>query len=691
VRFLPLLLIAALASCGAGTSLPLTINVVGQGGDPTSGVLPAYNDASPNWANAGMAKLGGIPVRTTVCATVFPSGGDDAANIKAAIAACPVGQVVMLNQGLGIMRADEPIHVAKGITVRGAGTCAGNVSSYPAPLCQGAVTVLDGITAYSSDQCGLPGGATTACPNGGPAVFDISPVSPAYNYSWAKCGNIGPSTGVSCGALPLTVDAAQGQTTVQLSSTTGIAVGSWVLIDEASGAGWVPDPITAQTGFGNVWAASDWLSPSGAPATGRVLWSKGQNANWDFGASALPSQGNGPGCYHSYCDRPTAELHKVVSVTPTSVTFDSPLTVAFRVGHTAQVYPALYPNQSGTGTPTQFVQQASIENLSILRAPNGGISMEFCAYCWLSNVDVGEWYGGGIVISNSARVELNGVYVHHCWDSVNSGGEYGMELRAASTEVLVTNSVTAFAGKSFVARAGGAGSVISYSVFDDTMYDARSGIGDSWVETDVDGGHYSGPHHMLFEGNWSNNLESDDTHGNANYLTFFRNWATGLRTPFTDPSNGKSVNDAAGGGSPLRTAGPMAYNYWFAFVGNYLGTPSVTVPANGWTYQGDFTGKRIWMLGWNSGIGKGGSGVDPNSPAMTFRHGNFDTVTNGVTWDANTPDHTLPPSFYLTQPPAFFSAGKGYAWPWVTPNGPAPLATLPAKARWDAGTPFQQP
>ena len=30
------------------------------------------------------------------------------------------------------------------------------------------------------------------------------------------------------------------------------------------------------------------------------------------------------------------------------------------------------------------------------------------------------------------------------------------------------------------------------------------------------------------------------------YMTFFRNQGTGLRTPFTDPSNGDAVNDAAG-------------------------------------------------------------------------------------------------------------------------------------------------
>ena len=72
----------------------------------------------------------------------------------------------------------------------------------------------------------------------------------------------------------------------QVTSTNGFSVGQWVLIDEASGAGWVADPLNAITGFGSVWAAADWLSSSGSPATGRVMWSKSENGGgWDFGSS----------------------------------------------------------------------------------------------------------------------------------------------------------------------------------------------------------------------------------------------------------------------------------------------------------------------------------------------------------------------------------------------------------------------
>ncbi|MGA2255017.1 MAG: hypothetical protein ABSG53_10175, partial [Thermoguttaceae bacterium] len=65
-------------------------------------------------------------------------------------------------------------------------------------------------------------------------------------------------------------------------------------------------------------------------------------------------------------------------------------------------------------------------------------------------------------------------------------------------------------------------------------------------------------------------------------------------------------------------------------------------------------------------------------------------LTGTVHW-VNGYERTLPDSLYLSGKPAFFEAGRGYAWPWVDPTGTPPVQTLPAKARYDAGTPFRQP
>jgi hypothetical protein len=52
----------------------------------------------------------------------------------------------------------------------------------------------------------------------------------------------------------------------------------------------------------------------------------------------------------------------------------------------------------------------------------------------------------------------------------------------------------------------------------------------------VNGSHYVGCHHILFEGNWGDNCDDDETHGNVVYHTFFRNDCTAIRSNFNDPS-----------------------------------------------------------------------------------------------------------------------------------------------------------
>ena len=797
-------------------------------GSGTAFSLLAGQSAASNWGNAGLALIGGIPTRSTVCTTVNPSGitppaaGDDLSLINAAIAGCTAGQVVQLGSAtcgtscaFQFAFSELPIALNKGVTLRGYGSCSGSVTSmtYATPVCVTSLNVRDGNLPYTGGKCGVSTGAEVTCPNGGPSVVDVSPVSPDYNYSWQQCGNAGAAIGTGCGGIPLSVDAAQGQTTIQVASTTGFVVGNFVKINEASGGGWEPDPMNALTGFGSIWASADWLNSSptstvngAASATAKVSWSKAQNTgSWDFGLTTYPYQASTVGCWHEYCDRPTVEIHKVAAVgagpcpgTSCTVTFDDPLTIAFRrsgpvaftgsisgttltantcslaIGqmiqdtnatpnvsqgtyitatgtcsggtsetytvsvsqtvvsealqagaHGALVYPVYYPNQSGTGGGIAFLQQTGVENLSIMRAPNAGINFNACAYCWAKNVDISEWTSGAINVENSVRVEITGSYLHHSANSVNNGGEYPLAIDEGSTEILVDNNIFAYAGKGMVARAGGAGSVVAYNVFDDEMYDSNSGIGDYWRDQSANASHYSGPHHVLFEGNWADSLDNDNTHGNSTYITFYRNDSTGLRTPFYDPSIGgagsgyNQVNDATGvayaclttgptgcsaqSPGPLRAIGPMTYNYWFAFAGNVLGESGVTTTANGWTYSGDWTGKRIMMPGWGAGLPgattQGGQDpyLDGVSGTYELVNGNYDYVTGGVTWISGA--QTLPNSLYLTAAPSFFSAGTcTYPWPWVTPTSGTQLqpnscsgSGLPAKARWDAGTPFVQP
>jgi hypothetical protein len=821
----PLVQPAAFTAFSAATS------TVVLGNDPTSGVLPTSNDAFLNWQNAGLQTVGGIPARTVPgtevsrfgaggsaqCgSTVSPTGitppatGDDADTINAAITACPTGDVVLLNSGTFQLDQSETIIIQKSITLRGSGVC-NNAST---PYCPTEINVLNGLIPFTGGQCGTSTSAEVACNNGPGTIVLWSPgAGNRFDFAWAgslgKCGLL--ASAIGCGTQ-LDASASMGQTTVQVHTTTGFSVGQWVLIDEATGASFVNDPMGPNL-FGQVWAAPDWLSTSPLPVTGRVQWAKFQTcdgSNPFCDTTGFPFQA--PGTIQSQFDRPTSEIHVITAIgagpcpgTNCTITFDDPLMDAYRItgsssftgsisgttlttsgdnctvaagqivddathtikdgtyitvinscsggvgnytvnnsqtvsseamiGGAHQAH--LYWSTNASGTTIPFLQNAGVENLTVNRSQAGGVNFVFCALCWVKNAEVVNWgggigaSGGAVNFNESARVQLDSSYANFCGSSTNNGAEYPLGMENSSTELMIINNIIRQCGKGMVGKAGG-GNVIAYNYQDSTMYDAFSSIGDWFVDLGTNGSHWVGTHHYLFEGNWATNLDGDDTHGNQAYHTFFRNWGTAIRTTFTDPSvptsiaNPAIVNDTAGTGwactsgpssctpnvtGPLRAAGPMTHVYWYAYVGNVLGTPNVTTAANGWRYLGnESTNNSIWMSGWTNG---GQTTItDPNlngtNTPLMFKNGNFDYLNNSIVDFATGFSHSLPSSFYASSQPSFFGASGAhciYPWPWVTPTAASQIqpatgsgctATalgdgLPAKARFDAGTPFIQP
>jgi hypothetical protein len=593
-----------------------------------SSLLPPDRDATANWQMAGMLSVGGIPKRTTVCATVSPlgSGQDDTADIQNAINACPLGQVVSLSAGTFTIAEGNYVLLNKGITLRGAGT---------------GVTTLE-----RTDGAQLGNYA----PGSNPSPMII----------------VGPQRyGNAVAATTLTADGAQGAYSVQVASTAGFSVGQIVLLDEVSGAGWQPDVVWTNM---QIWAAPDY----------RVVWQK-HNPRYqyvdDFDASTYPYTSGSAGCWFSNCDRPTNEIKQIASISGNTITFDSPITISYRVSHQAQLY----------YWRTPFVENAGVEEMTVQYGDDDNIDFNECAYCWAQNVENTLWLNDGFGINDSFRVQLEGVYVHNGVWPVNGGGGYNISLAWGSSEILIENTISLLTNKVIVARSSGAGSVVAYNYMDDGYINGQ----DSWVEIGLNGSHMVGGHHMLFEGNQSFNMDSDNTHGNSIYHTFFRNHASGYRRPFTT-IDGSSVDDTTKCCGPLRAAAAHAYSYGFSFIGNVLGTSGAT---SGWSYNcigalNFIPNQCIWALGM---MDISPQGYDPNVVATTIQDGNYDYVNNVVTWAASDTSHTLPNSLYLTQEPAFFKAGSGYTWPWVNPTGSPQLYTLPAKARYDAGTPFTQP
>jgi hypothetical protein len=607
-------------------------------------------DRTTTW-NPGVP--GGIPARTTVCATLnastYGNGTQDAsAAIQAALDACPAGQVVMLSAGTFVVNNYVLVHSA--ITLRGAGTN---------------VTFLKKTNGAHGRSSQVVAGTTGI----------LQPVDPdTYSYDPQPVVIIGPARypgPANSTSTNVTADGAKGAFSVTVSSGTGFAAGQFVLLDELSGASWQPVP----TGFG----CSDNLVPTPCPPSvwqgdhvaWNMHWPEQQYQDDNGNSNAAGPYDSTPGVppaamsWFSRADRPTNEIKQIASVSGNTLTFATPLHINYRVGHGAQVtrYAA---TGSQSGANSVHVQNAGVENFTVSGGADGQIRFENAAFSWAMNIENTQWIGEGFAVDGSFGITIRDSYMHTgSWPQPGGAG-YAVSFANGSSEVLVENNIIVDTCKIMVVRSSGAGSVFGYNYTDDS-WDADN---PAWVEVGLNASHMAGPHHVLFEGNYSPNADSDYTHGNATDLTFFRNWLSGQRRSFADTSNPRAIGLAYG-------------SWWDSFVGNVLGRSG---QMTGWTYDdpamagtsANWTDKVIWKIGYDPE--RWSMFADPQTISTLIRGGNFDYLTNSVHWETLA-QQTLPASLYLSAKPAFFGNNP---WPWVDATGTTKLNVLPAKARYDA-------
>jgi hypothetical protein len=151
---------------------------------PWSGIVDPAR--AVDWSNTGIT--GGIPSRTTVCATLNP--GATAAAIDAAITACPVGQVVFLNAGTYNLTAG--INLRSNVTLRGDG----------------------------ADKTKLIFTGSTSCHSccGGSSVCFLS-----GGFNWSG----GPENSANW-----TAGYAKGTTQIILDNTTNLRAGNFIILDQ---------------------------------------------------------------------------------------------------------------------------------------------------------------------------------------------------------------------------------------------------------------------------------------------------------------------------------------------------------------------------------------------------------------------------------------------------------------------------
>jgi hypothetical protein len=158
---------------------------------------------SIDWTRAGVS--GGIPTRTTICATLNP--GATAAQITSTIGNCPAGQVVKLNAGTYNLDGGIDFGGNSNVTLRGAGA--------------------DRTFLVFTDYAACLGQYGTICIRGNQLSY-YGPGPPTHVVNWT--GGYG-----------------KGTTSVTLSATTGLSVGMRMVLDQLNDSSDTGDIYVCQT------------------------------------------------------------------------------------------------------------------------------------------------------------------------------------------------------------------------------------------------------------------------------------------------------------------------------------------------------------------------------------------------------------------------------------------------------------
>ena len=593
----------------------------------------------------GVTYNGGIPQRTVIYRTLSPSGGDDTAAIQAAMNGCPANQVVFLNPGVFRITGNGLNFTTSNCTLRGsglspAGATGGNLNAE-----------MSGNLSLSNLQRS----------NGGTYLLKADrATNPNYGVLYVGVFNLsGTSTN-------LAADAVKGTQVLTLASNPGIQIGEYVLID-----------INTDNHPDVVWGPS-----FGPPGDGSRRWFSRQ-------------------------DRSINQIMKVTAVNGNTLTFETPFHMTFPLAYQAQLTRFASPLASGIG----------VEDIGVMGGMggdwHGNISMQGCASCWIKHIEAYWNVGTSVGLYGTYRSEVRDSYIHESAYPMPGGAGYLLGLNYGASDNLAENNIMWNGNKVDVMRGTGGGNVLGYNYTDD-----------SWgftypqsPEAGINAGHFTTPHFELLEGNYSPNFKGDTYWGNSIYITVFRNWLSGLRAAhsslssyvFTQGNCTYPYMDITG----REAVDVQAYSYYHNFVGNVLGIQGqvlLNYPSALQTscYNGTEDGFQfenlggsssfqnpviMWQIGsYQASVNSTGSWSWVNDTYTTqLRQGNWDWQTRSQSWlglggTQTIPfgaSQTVPNSLYLTSKPAFFGTNQ---WPWVDPSTGATY-TLPAKARFDAGTP----
>ena len=337
-------------------------------------------------------------------------------------------------------------------------------------------------------------------------------------------------------------------------------------------------------------------------------------------------------------------------------------------GNQVTISPPLYmPNWRTSQGPSAWwanslIQNAGIENLTLDHSNSSNLSgtVFFNAYnCWLKGIRsiyATNSNGGGrnhVWFQYSARITVRDSYFYGTRNTATLS--YGVEPWQ-SADLLVENNIFQHIVSPLLVGAT-SGSVFGYNYSLDHYY----AVDANWNMPGPSFTHDAGVAMNLFEGNQGTGMVEDNIHGTHNLDTYYRNHWIGR-----DP--GKTEQTV-----PVELA---SYSRFMNIIGNVMGEAGYNTPYQ--VEEPNLTGcnTAIYLMGWDN-VCSGGL-PDALVAQTVMRWGNYDTVTNGVNFNASEVPSTigtlanpvpstqsLPTSLYLSSQP-----GAWWATPWGTPPWP---------------------
>ncbi|MFI5054358.1 MAG: right-handed parallel beta-helix repeat-containing protein, partial [Acidimicrobiia bacterium] len=476
------------------------------------------------------------------------------------------------------------------------------------------ITLTKGVVLRGKGSAGAANGGTTIEKTGGGSVLAIGSSQDQACYS-----------GAYGAAYALTADAVKETATVTVGATAGqFAAGDLALLDEA-------DDGDVKEGDCQYFKRMDKRSVSERVEVATVDAGKGT-------------------------------LH-----------LSSPLHWTFRMAspHSAQIAKVMQP----------ITRWAGIEGVSLRGGSNpgydgqmaGGIDISNAAYCWIKDVQTDDSIGGmHVALTGTFRTVVRDSYFHNSANYGFGADCYGIVLRCGAADNLVENNIARYMNKPILFNVSGGGNVVGYNYADNSWATPAA-----WQEVNIDT-HCAFPHMELMEGNYAPHMGATITHGNAGYLTYFRNYAS---SQFAAPAVAGSTDKQTGNIAALQfDSGDID----MTVVGNVLGSSSAddlgTAPVSMKYISSGPDAPTVFELGDNANH-NGDSQTDVAFTSLHW-HANYDPVSPGVVWNPAISVRTLPASLYLSGKPAWWPADE--AWPWAGSDLMPRVGTLPAKARSDA-------